>query len=193
MAIRFGYQLFPASKSLSLLYTSLMSTHMIDLRAAAPRDCEALAAIHSEAWLAAYRGLLDGIELQRLISRRTPDWWRKALERGVQIKLLEISDQPAGYATFGTCRLDTVPCEGEIYELYLRPEYQGLGFGRHLFEVVRSELSAYGLNGLAVQVLSDNELASSFYEAVGGKLTAHASYKSAGKTLSLSVFTWSSE
>ncbi|WP_150524227.1 GNAT family N-acetyltransferase [Roseibium sediminis] len=168
-----------------------MATRMIDLRAATLPDCDALAAIHGEAWLGAYRGLLDGIELQRLIARRNPAWWKGALQRGVQIKLLEISDTPAGYATYGTSRLRSVPSEGEIYELYLRPEYQGLGFGRQLFEAVRADLNAHCLQGLAVQVLTDNEPAVGFYTALGGQLTETSTYHNGGRPLGLSVFTWS--
>ena len=167
-----------------------MNTELIDLRPATPEDCDALANIHSAAWLGAYRGLLNGVELQRLISRRTATWWRGALSRGVQIKLLHIADNPAGYATFGTCRLKNLQTEGEIYELYLRPEYQGLGFGRSLFTAVREELEAQKLFGLAIQVLSDNLPACAFYQAMKGRFTAKSWYHSAGKRMGLSIYTW---
>ncbi|WP_346892592.1 GNAT family N-acetyltransferase [uncultured Roseibium sp.] len=167
-----------------------MTTALIDLRPATPEDSDALAEIHSTAWLGAYRGLLNGVELQRLVSRRTAPWWRAALSRGVQIKLLQVADEPAGYATFGTCRIRDLSSEGEIYELYLRPEYQGLGFGRSLFNSVRAELAARNLSGLAVQVLSDNDPACTFYKTMGGRLAGKSWYRSAGKRMGLSVYTW---
>ena len=145
-----------------------MATRMIDLRAATLQDCDALAAIHGEAWLGAYRGLLDAVELQRLISRRNPDWWKGALQRSVQIKLLEISDTPAGYATYGTSRLRSVPSEGEIYELYLRPEYQGIGLGYQLFHEARRMLKSLGCNGMVVWCLEDSEIAANFFRSNGG-------------------------
>jgi len=169
-----------------------MTADLIDLRPAKAPDCEALAAIHSEAWLGAYRGLLNGVELQRLVTRRGAGWWQGALARGVDIKLIEVADAPAGYATFGSCRLRNVAAEGEIYELYLRPEYQGLGFGKKLFEAVRGELASRGMNGLAVQVLSDNAPARAFYRAMGGQLAAKTFYRSAGKRLGLSIYVWPS-
>lgn len=172
------------------MYHFPMTANLIDLRPAESRDCDALADIHNDAWLGAYRGLLNGVELQRLVSRRSANWWRGALARGVDIKLLEVTEEPAGYATFGTCRLKGIPCEGEIYELYLKPEYQGLGFGRRLFAAVRRDLADRGLTGLAVQVLSDNQPGRAFYRALGGQLAAKSSYKSAGKRLGLSIYTW---
>ena len=167
-----------------------MTTDLIDLRPAMPEDCEALADIHCEAWLGAYRGLLDGVELHRLVSRRTASWWQGALARSVRIKLLQVADRPAGYATFGPCRLKNMSAEGEIYELYLRPEYQGLGFGRTLFDNVRRELDDQKLSALAVQVLSGNTPACSFYEAVGGCFAAKSWYRSSGKRMDLSIYTW---
>lgn len=37
-----------------------------------------------------------------------------------------------------------MPYSGEIFEIYLLPEYQGLGFGRRLFNAARQELAAHG-------------------------------------------------
>ncbi|MCV0427861.1 MAG: GNAT family N-acetyltransferase [Roseibium sp.] len=167
-----------------------MTTDLIDLRAARAADCEALAGIHNEAWLGAYRGVLHGVDLQKMVARRGTGWWRGALARGVDIKILSIADTPAGYATFGRCRLQGTGMEGEIYELYLKPEYQGLGFGRTLFNSVRETLDARKLSGLAVQVLSENTPARAFYRAVDGKLSAKSWYRLGGRRMELSIYTW---
>lgn len=167
-----------------------MTTDLIDLRAARAADCEALAGIHSEAWLGAYRGVLHGVDLQKMISRRGTGWWRGALARGVEIKILSIADTPAGYATYGPCRLHRTGMDGEIYELYLKPEYQGLGFGRTLFESVQDTLETRNLSGIAIQVLSENKPARAFYKAVGGRLAAKSWYRLGGRRLELSIYVW---
>ncbi|MBN9673427.1 GNAT family N-acetyltransferase [Roseibium aggregatum] len=167
-----------------------MKTDLIDLRAARTADCDALAGIHSEAWLGAYRGVLHGVELQKMVSRRSAGWWRGALARGVDIKILSIADVPAGYSTYGPCRLRETGMEGEIYELYLKPEYQGLGFGRTLFKNVRETLDSRSLKGLAVQVLSENHPARAFYKALGGRLAAKSWHRVGGKRLELSIYAW---
>ena len=41
--------------------------------------------------------------------------------------MLVFGDKVAGYANYGRNRARSLHFEGEIYELYLRPEFQGLG------------------------------------------------------------------
>ena len=60
-----------------------MSLGLIALRPAHQDDAVSLAAVHEEAWRATYRGIIDGRELERMISKRGPKWWRTALSRGV--------------------------------------------------------------------------------------------------------------
>ena len=62
----------------------------------------------------------------------------------------------AGYANYGRNRARSLYYDGEIYELYLRPEFQGLGFGHKLFAAVRRDLVQSGLQSMVVWALSDN-------------------------------------
>ena len=66
------------------------------------------------------------------------------------------------------------PYQGEIYELYLDPIYQGLGLGEHLFEGCRHALDMRKLNGLIVWALLDNTAACDFYWRRGGRPIASA-------------------
>ena len=59
-----------------------------------------------------------------------PDWWDSAIRKGSRISILAFGDKVAGYANYGRNRARSLFYDGEIYELYLRPEFQGLGFGR---------------------------------------------------------------
>ena len=112
-----------------------MSTTLIEVRPAKAADATAVASTHDEAWRSAYQGIIPGAELEKLINRRGPQWWDCAIRKGSRVSVLVFGDKVAGYANYGRNRARSLHFEGEIYELYLRPEFQGLGFGRRLFTV----------------------------------------------------------
>ncbi len=167
-----------------------MTTSLVELRPARHDDTASLAAVHADAWRLAYRGMLDGLDLERFVARRSGGWWHDAIDKGVEIEVLEVAGEVAGYASYGPCRMRGTGCAGELYELYLKPEYQGLGFGRRLFASVRTCLERRGLKGLAVRVLTDNEPACGFYAALGGVLTGRSWHQTGGKRLELSIYCW---
>jgi hypothetical protein len=41
--------------------------------------------VHDAAWRDAYRGLIPGRELERMIARRGPRWWQSAILRGSRL------------------------------------------------------------------------------------------------------------
>ena len=167
-----------------------MSTVVIEIRRAKPTDAPAVADVHDEAWRTAYQGIIPGNELDKLISRRGPDWWDSAIRKGSRITLLQFGDNVAGYANYGRNRARSLTYDGEIYELYLRPEYQGLGFGRRLFSAARKDLVQSGLRTLVIWALSDNEPAVEFYRSLGGRPVARSSERFGGKTLDKVAYAW---
>jgi ribosomal protein S18 acetylase RimI-like enzyme len=167
-----------------------MSTVLIEIRRAKASDAAAVADTHDEAWRGAYQGVIPGRELEKLITRRGPDWWDSAIRKGSRIAILAFGDKVAGYANYGRNRARSLFYEGEIYELYLRPEYQGLGFGRRLFTSARRDLAQSGLKSLVVWALSDNDPAVEFYKALGGKAVARSSERFGEKSLDKVAFAW---
>ncbi|MBV9247179.1 MAG: GNAT family N-acetyltransferase, partial [Methylobacteriaceae bacterium] len=79
-----------------------------------------------------------------------------------------------GYASYGRNRVPALPYRGEIFELYLAPEFQGLGFGKRLFESARKDLADHGYASTLVWALADNERALGFYQHLGGKVVRRA-------------------
>jgi ribosomal protein S18 acetylase RimI-like enzyme len=167
-----------------------MSTVLIEVRRAKPADAGTLAATHDEAWRNAYRAIIPGAELEKLISRRGPAWWENAIRKGSRVSLLVFGDRIAGYANYGRNRARSLTYDGEIYELYLRPEFQGLGFGRRLFTSARRDLAQSGLKTLVVWALSDNDPAVEFYRALGGRAIARSSERFGTRTLDKVAFGW---
>ncbi|MEA3026648.1 MAG: hypothetical protein QOF91_1933 [Alphaproteobacteria bacterium] len=169
-----------------------MSTVLIEIRRAKASDAAAVADTHDEAWRGAYQGVIPGLELEKLVTRRGPDWWDSAIRKGSRIAILAFGDKVAGYANYGRNRARSLFYDGEIYELYLRPEYQGLGFGRRLFTSARRDLGQSGLKSLVVWALSDNDPAVEFYRALGGKAVARSSERFGEKSLDKVAFAWNS-
>jgi ribosomal protein S18 acetylase RimI-like enzyme len=167
-----------------------MSTVVIEIRRARAADADAVAEAHDEAWRAAYQGVIPGIELEKLIRRRGHDWWDSAIRKGSRVSILAFGDKVAGYANYGRNRARSLFYDGEIYELYLRPEYQGLGFGRRLFTSAQRDLVQGGMKSLVVWALSDNDPAVEFYRALGGKAVARSSERFGERSLDKVAFAW---
>jgi len=146
-----------------------MSTRTTSIRRAREADLGGLSKVFDASWREAYRGIIPGLPLERLISSRDRIWWRGALRRGRPIAVVETGDRVVGYAAYGRTRSRALGTEAEIDELYLLPEYQGVGLGRRLFRAVRNDLADHGLTQLGVWSLEDNERAGAFYEGLGGK------------------------
>ena len=151
-----------------------MVERVITIRGARASDAEAIAAVHDAAWRDAYRGIIPGRELERMVARRGPQWWHTAILRGTRLSVLDFDDTIGGYASYGRNRVPALPFGGEIFEIYLAPEFQGLGFGKRLFKAVRRDLAEHGYSSVLVWALADNERALAFYHRLGGRVVRRA-------------------
>lgn len=161
----------------------------IKVRKGEVADAEAVAEIFRESWRQAYRGIIPHLHLENMIRKRGPEWWTKVIRSADGLLALEVSQTVAGYATLGAARTGG-PYQGEIYELYVAPTYQGLGFGEHLFEACRDSLDRKRFNGLIVWALIDNAMATAFYWRRGGRPVAQAFERIGGAKLEKVAFAW---
>ncbi len=168
-----------------------MSTLTIDIRRADLRDAGAIADVHHEAWLGAYSGIIPHKALTKMVGRRGIEWWKNAIRRAANIIIVEIGGEVVGYATIGRNRARQLQQQGEIYELYLKPEYQGIGLGSRLFSAARKLLDSNGLKGVVVWALEDNTGALNFYEGLGGRDIAEGVEVFDAKALRKVAFVWS--
>jgi GNAT superfamily N-acetyltransferase len=149
----------------------LQSRSDIVIRKPQSSDAEALSELFGKSWRLAYTGIIPHLHLEGIIRRRTVEWWRGITSRGDGMLVLEVNSDVAGYATFGRARAKG-RFQGEIFELYVTPTHQGLGFGEHLFEASRHALDVRRLSGLIVWALTENEQACHFYWRRGGRPVA---------------------
>lgn len=145
-----------------------MGDFVITIRPAGSVDADQIAEVHDEAWRSTYRGVIPGLELERMIAHRGPSWWCSAISRRSGLMVLEFDSRIAGYVSYGRNRLPALPFMGEIFELYLRPEHQGLGFGKRLFNAAVQDLRAHGYGDCLVWALAENMPAVEFYLRLGG-------------------------
>ena len=167
-----------------------MNTLAVGIRKAEPADAQAIADVHHEAWRGAYSGIIPQRALNDMLRRHGPEWWANAMRRSATVLVVEIGGTVAGYATLGRNRARGLTQQGEIYELYLRPEYQGIGLGSRLFAAAREKLAASGLKGMVVWALEDNGGALSFYEGAGGRDAAEGVEVFDQKALKKVAFVW---
>lgn len=142
---------------------------VITVRNAREGDAQSIADVHDAAWRDAYRGVIPGRELERMIARRGPRWWQSAIKRGSHLLVLDFDETIGGYTSYGRNRVPSLRYGGEVFELYIAPEFQGLGFGRRLFELARKDLAEHGYSSFVVWALADNERAVAFYRRLGGR------------------------
>ena len=100
--------------------------------------------------------------------RRTAEVSALLADAGVVVLVADVAGTVAGYATLGLNRARALPQDGEVYELYMRPEYQGIGLGYALFGEARRLLKFLECRGVVVWCLEDSENAVRFFRSNGG-------------------------
>lgn len=153
-------------------------------------DAEAIAHIHQAAWRDAYLGILPGPTLDAMIAGRGPAQWLKILSRPRGLNIIELGGSIAGYASYGPARNRWGKASCEIYEIYLAPEYQGVGLGRRLFTTTRAAATAAHGRGLVIWALSENERAGQFYLAMGGVKQGTATDNLGNKQFEKIAYLW---
>ena len=168
-----------------------MTVDVTHIRPPRTKDAEALCAVYADAWHSAYQGIIPHLSLQRMLSRRGLFWWKDTIRDRSPLLVLDFDGEVAGYVTFGRSRYGRFPFQGEIFELYLHPVYQGLGLGGMLFKAARSRLTELRLSGLMVWALAENDAACGFYARLGGKPVAEGSEAFGKVSLRKLAFAWS--
>ena len=149
----------------------LSSRSEVIVRTAKTADAPRLTSVFRDSWRNAYTGIIPRASLDNILVRRDAAWWRSQIRTGEPIIVLEVAGKVGGYATAGIARTRGGN-QGEIYELYMAPHFQGLGLGEHLFEACRYRLDQRRLKGLIVWALAENTTAIDFYERRGGRRVA---------------------
>jgi GNAT superfamily N-acetyltransferase len=142
------------------------------IRRALPADSPIIGQIRIRGWRAAYRGLVGDDTLDAMSDVGREPQRRERLRRPPARSgawVVETDGQVVGFALTGPTRdLDVDrSTTGEVFAIYLEPEFVGRGFGRALFGRALQDLRAMGFVRVSVWVLADNRVGRRFYEAAG--------------------------
>lgn len=145
----------------------------IAIRAARLDDAAAIARLDVETWQAAYAGILQTPYLAGLSATRREWGWAQLLRRDPDNVRVAI-DSAGGVIGFGSCGASRGDPNftGEVFTLYVAPDWQNQGVGRRLLLAMFERLVAQGHKSAVIWVLRENP-ARFFYQRLGGKEMRH--------------------
>ena len=165
----------------------------IAVREARPQDAPGVAAVYISSWHDTYAGILP----TQLLCAMTPSGqtarWRATIGAGGRERVL-VAEQSAagivGMTSYGPARDAVGGHDGEIYTLYVDPNYFGCGIGRALLSSAFGELERRGWSSCIIWAHAKNP-ARFFYEAMGGRLVAQRRIRMMGDVVPETAFGWS--
>ena len=141
------------------------------IRRATPADARAVARVHVETWRAAYAGILpDRVIVQMTVDDKAASWRQSIARQCAREAVLAAvvpGDGVVGFASCGPAVSGPAGFAGEVYTLYVLPDWQERGVGRALLGACFAALRSAGLGSALIWVLADNP-SRFFYEAMGG-------------------------
>jgi ribosomal protein S18 acetylase RimI-like enzyme len=141
----------------------------ITIRAARVDDAGPVARLDVETWRATYAGILGTPYLAGLSAPRREAGWAHVIRRApndVQVAL-NGDNEVVGFGSCGASRGDP-HFTGEVFTLYVAPDWQNQGIGRQLLLSMFRRLVAQGHQSAVIWVLRENP-SRFFYQRLGGK------------------------
>lgn len=161
----------------------------VRIREATVADCAAVARVHVRSWRESFAGIVPQSFLDKMsVERRAEAFAGRFKDDAYRMFVAEVAGRGVvGFADFGEPREVIDGYDGELYAIYLLPEFQRRGIGRRLFArgvrflVGRGKGSVY-LLALAVSPYR------SFYEKMGGRVVGRKQVEIEGVTFDEFVY-----
>jgi len=169
----------------------------LKIREAQLSDAPAMARVIVDSYRSAHRDHIPEESLMRFTYEESERNWIRTLRKLGEstgsrecIYVVEDAGNLIGVAMGGPERSNHPSYTGEIYILYLLPEYHRQGIGRQLTGEVVRRLVEWGMHSLLIRVLKANSPARRFYEALGGELVLEEQIEEDGVVLEQVAYGW---
>jgi ribosomal protein S18 acetylase RimI-like enzyme len=162
----------------------------IMIRPARTEDARGIARIDVETWRATYAGVLATNYLVGLSAERREAGWRRVIQkepRDVRVAVRG-EDEVVGFGSCGPNRGGR-SFSGEVFTLYVAPDWQDQGIGRRLLLALFRRLVDVGRNSAIIWVLSENP-SRFFYERLGGRAASRRTFPVAGASVAATGYGW---
>jgi len=168
------------------------------IREAHLSDAAAMAGVIVDSFRSAHRDHIPAESLMKFTYEESERNWARALRElsgSTESKeCIYIAENDAGdvigMAMGGPERSNHPIFTGEIYILYLLPEYHRQGIGRWLTGQVVRRLVEWEMHSLIIRVLKANAPARRFYEELGGQLVLEEHIEEDGVVLEQVAYGW---
>lgn len=164
------------------------------IRQAKLDDVYGITTAHVRSWQHAYKGIVPQDYLDNMnIDERIEKWRSKwKIKTKMQRLVVDLDSKIAGFSAYGPPMDDgyNPKVTGEIYAIYMHPDYIGHGYGRTLITQTLEELRSQNYKDCIVWTLKDNQHAIEFYQRAGFKLNEnkHKTFEVSGIELDESCF-----
>lgn len=160
------------------------------IRKATLADAKGIARVHVDSWLATYRNIVPDTYLNQLTYDEREQLWDENLKADNNFVAESDDGEILGFADGGKERTGKyTKLNGELYSIYILPEFQGQGVGKLLMERVVNELKEQGMDSMLIWVLKENR-SRGFYEKMGGQRVDQKTIKISGKELTEIAYGW---
>ena len=126
--------------------------------------------VHWKCWQETYPGLVSQEYLEKFTLEKSEE---KAFQWRDNILVAKDGDRVVGFVGYGVHGPEN-PDTGEVFALYVLPEYQGTGVGQRLMDAALDKLSAFP--HLCLWAVKGNARAIRFYEKNGFRLNGEEKY-----------------
>lgn len=164
---------------------------MARIRKATEADTQRIADIYVETWRSTYAGSLPDRVLVGMSPERQSIYWSRTIRHGQEL-IYVAEDTSAGVVAVGSAgpnRARGSSFAGEVYTLYVHPDFQNQGVGAQLLGALFRALAARGMSSAMIWVLAPNP-ARFFYERMGGKRVGDRDEELWGTTLKEIAYGW---